>query len=80
MTRYSTITSGDSVPRVWITLYDYGFEISDKETDEGLAVDMNASLFRQIVAANKKYEKFQHILDKFWNEASMHPNQIRRVR
>jgi hypothetical protein len=52
----------------------------DDESDLEWAVDMNASLFRQIQHAEKQYQKFQGILRKFFNEAAEQPDSIRRVR
>lgn len=43
-------------------------------------VEMNGSLYRQIRAAEKKYEKFQDILEKFYAEGIEHPGTVRRVR
>ncbi len=69
------------MPRVWIVPTMTG-EIDVYETSmaDGMAVDMNASLLRQIRAANKQYYKFQAILDKFYLEAVEHPETVRRVR
>lgn len=76
------------MPRVWLSIYHDGtLEIFDEKPEVGpltnsepLAVDMNGSLYRQIVAANKKYEKFQSVLLKFYSEAMKHPGTVRRVR
>lgn len=51
-----------------------------EDSDLESCVDMNASLYRQIVHAEKQYRKFQGILKKFHEEALRHPNSIRRVR
>ena len=74
------------MPRVWIVWDgDYSeFSVTNVEPEEGtpdvMVVDMNASLFRQIVAASKKYDKFQGIMQKFYREALDHPGKVRRVR
>lgn len=81
MTEYSTTTSGDlPVPRVWIVPELDRLEIVTEEDPDGMPVDMNASLYRQILHANKQYHKFQNILNKFYTEAINHPNSVRRVR
>ena len=70
-----------SVPRVWLVpeadgeMVMYPYEHSD-----GLPVEMNGALHRQIVAANKKYWKYQTLLHQFYTEAFEHPETIRRVR
>lgn len=70
-----------SVPRVWLVPQDNGaILVSPYEDIDGIAVDMNASLYRQIIAAYKKYRNHQDLLAKFYNEALEHPDQIRRVK
>ncbi|MFN2638061.1 MAG: hypothetical protein ABR585_13640 [Gemmatimonadaceae bacterium] len=43
-------------------------------------VEINGSLYRQIRAAEKKYEKFQDLLEKFYAEGVEHPDTVRRAR
>ncbi len=50
------------------------------ENPDGVAVDMNASLLRQINAAFKQFGKFQGIMLDFYEEAVQHPDTVRRVR
>lgn len=54
------------MPKVWITHDEETDQMSASlnETDNAVPVDMNASLYRQIVAANKKYGVFQKVLRK----------------
>ena len=75
------------MPRVWLYQevdYFHGdvlrTEMHLEEVPNSKPVEINASLFRQILAANKKYDKFQGILDKFYVEAVRHPASVRRVR
>ena len=68
------------MPRVWIVPDTDRLEIVTSEDPNGMPVDMNASLYRQILHANKQYAKFQNILNKFYTEAVAHPDTIRRVR
>lgn len=49
-------------------------------TIDSVECEMNASLFRQIRAAEKKHEKFQDLLEKFYAEGVEHPSTIRRVK
>ena len=87
MTRYSTTSlEGLQMPRVWIKQdIDDSWQVTtepnpDRFGYEGYPVEMNASLYRQIVAADKQYKKFQNILVKFYMEAEKHPSSVRRVR
>jgi hypothetical protein len=57
-----------------------GVFMSDEEFSDCLPIDMNASLYRQIRAAEKKYEKFRELLENFYIEAYEHPDTVRRVR
>jgi hypothetical protein len=54
------------MPKVWI-IHDEETDqmlVSLNEVDGAVPVDMNASLYRQIVAADKKYGVFQKLLRK----------------
>ena len=73
------------MPKVWIA-FDFGFGeyyMSDQPppaaASERVEVEMNGSLYRQIKAAQKKHNKHQTVLGKFFNEAQQHPDQVRRV-
>lgn len=72
------------MPRVWLVVDKYGEYVvypARPETDEEVVeVDMNASLYRQIKDAVKKYYKFQDVLERFYCEGQAHPGQVRRVR
>lgn len=68
------------MPRVWIVPESDRISVVDEEVADGMPVDMNASLLRQIRAANKQYEKFQNILAKFYIQAVEYPDTVRRVR
>ena len=68
------------VPRVWLTVEEYGMGMYTEPQSDGMPVDMNASLYRQIRAAEKQYDKFQGIMEKFYMEAVEHPDKIRRVK
>ena len=74
------------MPKAWIIWNDHYKEwvlCDSKPTNSDrdiVEVEMNASLFRQIRAAEEKFEKFQGILEKFYAEGVEHPNQVRRVR
>lgn len=69
------------MPRVWLSVDNAGFiHTADSEHPDGMPVDMNASLLRQIRAANKQFVKFQNLLIDFYNEAVNHPDTVRRVR
>lgn len=74
------------MPRVWLS-YDFGTaewqmwdEYPEFASSEVAEVEMNASLYRQIRAAQKKFYKFQGILDKFFTEAQQDAEHVRRVR
>lgn len=74
------------MPKVWIS-YDFGFgnfvmwdTPPDGVSSQVVEVEMNGSLHRQIRSTERKFEKFQGILDKFFKEAQQHPGQVRRVR
>lgn len=54
--------------------------VLEENDPDGLPVDMNASLLRQIKAADKKYWKFQRVLARLYAEAYEHPDTVRRVR
>lgn len=68
------------MPRVWIVVEENGLVVDPHENPDGIPVDMNASLMRQIHAAHRQYNKFQNILNKFYLEAVNHPDNVRRVR
>jgi hypothetical protein len=73
------------LPRVWLELTDKGTILvvpheDDADPSASYPVDMNASLYRQILAANRAYMKFQTILMKFFSEAGTNPRTVRRVR
>lgn len=51
-----------------------------KEDTDYVECFMNASVYRQIRAAEKKYDKFQDVLEKFYTEGVEHPSSIRRVK
>lgn len=75
------------MPKVYITWNDRYDEwlVWDKkpdllDDDEVVECEMNASLYRQIKAAEKKYEKFQDVLEKFYSEGVAHPGTVRRVK
>ncbi len=68
------------MPRVWIVPEEHRLTMSLTEHPDGLAVDMTNSLYRQILAANKRYEKFQDLLGDFYDEAAGYPDYVRRVR
>lgn len=68
------------MPRVWIVPESDRISVVTEEVEDGLPVDMNAALLRQIKAANKQYEKFQNILAKFYIQAVEYPDTVRRVR
>jgi len=68
------------VPRVWLTVEEYGMEMYTTPRSDGMAVEMNGSLYRQIRAAEAKFDKFQALLEKFYMDAVEHPDSIRRVR
>jgi hypothetical protein len=69
------------MPRVWIAYDDDNNLVVDTiENPDGTPVDMNASLFRQIQAANTRFYKFQGILMRMYLEAVRHPKTVRRVR
>lgn len=75
------------MPKVWLA-YDYGhgeYYMLDaaptSDTDpQTIAVEMNGSLYRQIRAAEKKFWKFQNLLERFHREAHLQHNTVRRVR
>ncbi len=74
-----------TIPKVFLTWDQHYSEwvMWDKfpeGQDDVVAVEMNASLHRQIRAAEKKHEKFQDILEKFYAEGVEHPGTVRRVR
>jgi hypothetical protein len=54
--------------------------VVEGDDPDGMPVDMNASLLRQIKAADKKYWKFQRVLLRMYTEAYEHPDTVRRVR
>jgi len=72
------------LPKVWIYIDAYGEYVVDTkrpEVDgEVVECDMNASLFRQIKAAVKKFELFQNVLEKHYADGVAHPGFVRRVR
>ena len=72
------------MPKVWLTwnkqFQEYEVWKESPDQEEVIECEMNASLFRQIRAAEAKFEKFQGILEKFYVEGKRHPTQVRRVR
>ncbi len=71
------------LPKLWIVPGDGEMQVYETEQEDGTPVEMNASLYRQIKAANKKYYKFQILLMDFYNEAveaQAMRDFIRRVR
>ncbi len=75
------------MPKVWISWNDRYNEwlLWDNNPELGedtyvVEVEMNASLKRQIRAAERQHEKFQNILEKFYAEGIEHPGSVRRVR
>lgn len=73
------------MPKVWLTWDSQYSEwvMWDKKPEKEQDIvecEMNASLFRQIRAAEAKYDKFQDLLEKFYAEGIEHPSQVRRVR
>lgn len=68
------------MPRVWLVPNGDDYDVDLQENPDGMAVDMNASLLRQIKAAVKRYDKFQEVLNRFYTEAVKHPKTVRRVR
>lgn len=58
------------VPKVWISSDEdtNQMEVSLREVEGAVMVEMNASLYRQIEAANKKYGVFQKLLRKWHKE------------
>lgn len=69
------------MPRVWLRIDEGGHVVPcDYEHPDGMAVDMNASLRRQISASIKQFMKFQRLMMDFYNEAVEHPDTVRRVR
>lgn len=71
----------DGLPRVWIVVDDPDhLVVYDREHPDGVPVDMNASLYRQIKAATQKFWKFQDVMARMYQEAVLHPKTVRRVR
>jgi hypothetical protein len=75
------------MPKVWLSYdYDHGeyhmldFAPTSDIDSQVVAVEMNGSLYRQIRAAERKFWKFQNVLEKFHREAHQHPDTVRRVR
>lgn len=68
------------MPRVWITVEDDGLRLDTEENPDGMPVEMNASLYRQVQHSIRQYTKFQNVLAKFYTEATEHPDYVRRVR
>lgn len=60
------------MPKVWLVEYDYGYAVETTENVDGVPVEMNASLLRQIVAAEKKHNMFQHKLSQWYNDVKAH--------
>ena len=74
------------MPKVWLT-WDaryHEWKVWDdrpsNEEQDVVEVEMNASLRRQIRAAEKKFEKFQNILERFYADGLEYPARVRRVR
>lgn len=78
------------MPRVWLTYCnDTGeYVMFDKKPEgrthgDSVVVDMNASLHRQIRAAEAKYWKFQELLEGFYADGELSDDEnsnVRRVR
>jgi hypothetical protein len=72
---------GVGLPRVWISVEDSGdLVVHEQDHPDGIPVEMNASLYRQIKAATKNYFKFQRVLERMYSDAVEHPDRVRRVR
>lgn len=58
------------MPRVWIRFDTANnlMSVSDVECWDGVPVEMNASLYRQIQSAVKKFWEFQDLLGKWYLE------------
>lgn len=69
------------MPRVYIS-YDTNtglLGVSTEESWDGIPVEMNNSLYRQIKAATKTFWKFQDKLGELYETTDMDAPQIRRV-
>lgn len=69
------------MPRVWITYNtDSGLlNVSTSESWDGVPVEMNNSLYRQIKAADKNFWKFQDKLSEIYETTDLESGHIRRV-
>lgn len=69
------------MPRIWLVIDEGGHVVPvEYEHPNGMPVDMNASLYRQIQSSIKQFFKFQYLMMDFYNEAVEHPDTVRRVR
>lgn len=69
------------MPRVFIS-YDTDtglLGVSTTESWDGVPVEMNNSLYRQIKAANKNFWKFQDKLSEIYESTDTGSEHIRRV-
>lgn len=75
------------MPRVWIQ-FSVGYlewVMLDEEPKQStmqnpaIAVDMNASLYRQIRSNEKKYQDFRNRLGEIYDESAKTPDKVRRV-
>lgn len=60
------------MPKVWLRFNtdDGGIDILTEESWDGIPVEMNNSLYRQIRAAERKYFAFQDKLSKWYDQAA----------
>lgn len=60
------------MPKVWLryNLENGLVDVTTVECWDGIPVEMNNSLYRQIRAAEKKYWNFQTKLNKWYDEAA----------
>lgn len=67
------------MPKVWLTFNtdDGHMEVRTEECWDGIPVEMNNSLYRQIRAAEKKYWAFQQKLSKWYDQAA--DGKLRRI-
>lgn len=67
------------MPKVWLTFNtdDGHMEVRNEECWDGIPVEMNNSLYRQIRAAEKKYWAFQDKLSKWYDQAA--DGKLRRI-
>lgn len=66
---------------MWLVIDQGGHVVpTEYEHPDGLPVDMNASVLRQVKSSIKQFLKFQQVLMNFYNEAAQNPDTVRRVR